>query len=88
MSDIPELSLKFGDLCRAKCGAPARYVRAGICLYVSSMMGVDLCPDEACPARGDEKDRVLPSDDGLQGFSVGYTRGRWAYAKEIEAKKA
>lgn len=64
--------LKHGDVCRAKCGAPARYWREGICLFISSMSN-DLCSDEAVMSQGGEEEFPLPTNQHLEGFSVGWT---------------
>lgn len=39
----------FGDYCRAKCTAPARFIGDGLCLYVSCQSN-DFFIDEVDPA--------------------------------------
>ena len=51
----------IGDICRAKCSAPARYLGGGKCLFVSSMCNA-LCVDDARPATGGESALPLPTD--------------------------
>lgn len=53
-----------GDVCRAKCGAPARYVGFGVALYVSAMCN-DLSADDAKPAKGGETRLPLPENDAV-----------------------
>ncbi len=77
--------MRLGDICRAKCTAPARYVDKGLCLYVSAQDN-EIMMDKAAPAKGGEKRLPLPSDEMLQGawaallhvrvhFSTGETDG-------------
>lgn len=57
--------MRFGDTCRALCGAPARYVGFGICAYVSGQSNcVHLNP--AIPACGGEDHLPLPMDKTLR----------------------
>ena len=58
-------SLKWGDQCRAKCGAPARYIGNGRCLFVSASCN-DLCKDDAAPPKGNEHEFPLPDDYDLR----------------------
>ncbi len=51
----------IGDVCRAKCSAPARYIGGGKCLFVSSMCN-GLSTDDARPATGGEERFPLPTD--------------------------
>jgi hypothetical protein len=60
---------KFGDICRAKCGAQARYLRDGKCLFVCAMDN-DLSVDDAVPAAGGEEKFPLPSDEHLEGANA------------------
>ena len=60
--------MQFGDLCRAKCSAPARYLGHGRCLFVSAMCN-DLMDDEARPATGGEDRYPLPTHDDLMDFA-------------------
>lgn len=62
--------LEFGDLCRAKCGAPARYIGYGKALYVSSTTN-ELVIDDADTVLYDEGsgqacDLPLPDDRSLR----------------------
>ena len=63
--------LKWGDYCRAKCSAPARYVGNGKCVYVSAMCN-DLSHDDAAPAKGDEDTWPQADDDDLRAYCVRY----------------
>ncbi len=56
---------QLGDICRAKCSAPARYLADERCLYVSAMCN-ELSEDEACPATGGEERFPLPSWEDLR----------------------
>lgn len=56
--------MKPGDICRAKCSAPARYLMKGKCLFISAMCN-DLMTDDAVPATGGEERFPLPSDADL-----------------------
>ena len=55
MSDI-----NFAEACRARCGAPARFIGDGLCLFISAMSN-DLCVDMALPAIGGELSLPLPT---------------------------
>ena len=57
--------MKLGDICRAACTAPARYLADGKCLFVSAMCN-DLCIDKAAPPMGGEDKMPLPSDEELR----------------------
>jgi len=61
--------LKTGDICRARCTAPARYLQDGLCLFVSAQDN-DLGIDVAAPATGGEDRLPLPSDDHVEGARV------------------
>jgi len=52
--------MKFFQICRAKCTAPARYLRDGKCVFISAMCN-DIGIDEAVPATGGEKYLPLPT---------------------------
>ena len=56
--------MKRGDLCRAKCTAPARYLGGGKCVYVSAMDN-SLNIDDVEPPTGREGACPLPGDDDL-----------------------
>lgn len=56
--------LKFGDICRAKSGSPARYLQDGLCLFVSSMSN-DLIITKAAPKQKGEEQFPLPDDTDL-----------------------
>lgn len=43
--------MNLGDYCRAKCGAPARYVADGFCLFVSAQDN-ELCLDRVGVGKG------------------------------------
>ena len=58
--------MNHGDICRARCGAPARYLKDGRCLYISAQDN-DLGVDWAKEATGGEERLPLPSDDMLEG---------------------
>jgi hypothetical protein len=62
---------KFGDVCRAKCTAPARYFGYGLCLYISSSCN-DLCIDAAEQTFSDEETLPLPTDRELESCERGY----------------
>jgi hypothetical protein len=64
------MEIKIGDVCRAKCTAPARYVGDGQCLFVSAQDN-SLNLDDARPAKGGEENLPLPSDRELEAFRVG-----------------
>lgn len=59
-----EDTIKFGDTCRARSGAPARYLQDGWCLFVSCMSN-DLCITKAAPKEGREEEFPLPDDEDL-----------------------
>lgn len=59
--------MKTGDLCRAKCSAPARYLGDGRCLFVSACDN-SLMEDDAIPAVGGEERLPLPTDEELQAW--------------------
>ena len=63
---ITVAKLKHGDICRAKCTAPARYLRDGKCMYICCQDN-DLSIDDALPPKGGEERFPLPSDDHLEG---------------------
>ena len=58
--------MKFGDICRASCGAPARYLKEGRCLFICSSNN-DLSIDRAIDPTGGEEQFPLPSDEMLEG---------------------
>jgi hypothetical protein len=58
--------MKHGDLCRARCTAPARYLAAGKCMFVSAMCN-ELALAAAVPATGGEERFPLPSDEEMAG---------------------
>lgn len=67
--------MKRGDVCRARCTAPARYLGGGMCVFVSAMCNeVEL--DEAKPATGDEERFPLPSDADLDRMEMLILQGR------------
>ena len=62
---------KFGQPCRSKCGASARYFGDGMCLFISGQghdfyigTAVQSCVTEGVP---------LPSDDALRGARAAYS---------------
>jgi hypothetical protein len=61
--------MQFGQFCRAKCSAPARYIALGKCLYVSAQDN-SLCVDDARPAVGGEDRLPHPSDDDLHEAGI------------------
>ena len=52
--------MKFGEMCRTKQGAPARYIGNGKALYVSAMDN-DLVVSDAINRSGGEENFPLPS---------------------------
>ena len=58
-------ALNFGDCCRARCSAPARYLSQGLCMYVSAMCN-DFGIDQAELPTGGEERFPLPSWDALR----------------------
>jgi hypothetical protein len=66
--------MKFGDYCRSRGGAPARYVGRGFCLYVSAMTN-DLMIDKAAPADGSEWQFPMPTDRECCAASSGLHAG-------------
>lgn len=67
-------SLKWGDVCRAKCSAPARYIGNGKCIYISSM-GNERGVDDAEPPRGGEETFPLVDDGELKELTERVQRG-------------
>lgn len=63
-------NLSFGDICRARCTAPARYLGNGKCLFVSAMCN-ELCIDDAASPTGEESNFPLPTDDELRAALEG-----------------
>ena len=61
--------LKIGDICRAKCTAPARYIGNGRCLYVSATTN-DIGEDNAQPATGGENNLPLVSDKEIEAWNT------------------
>ena len=61
------LPMEFGDVCRARCTAPARYIKDGVCGYISSMCN-DLCCDIAESPTGGEMELPFPSDAQLRAL--------------------
>ncbi len=58
----------FGDVVRAKCGAVARYINFGKCLYVSSMCN-ELCVDYVDMEADWKNDNLhLPDDKEMERF--------------------
>lgn len=66
--------MKFGDVCRARCSAPARYIGSGKALFVSAMDN-DLGINDAIEPIGGEERLPLPSDDALKGAAIGLSLG-------------
>jgi hypothetical protein len=62
---------KFGDIVRAKCTAPARYIDDGLCMVVSSMSN-QLFVDEVKEHWQSEehKDPIVPTDQELLGANA------------------
>jgi hypothetical protein len=57
--------MRFGDTCRAKNGAPARFIGYGFCMYVSAQSNcVHIA--EAVPSTGGEERLPLPMDKTLR----------------------
>lgn len=56
--------MERGDICRARCSAPARYLGQGKCVFISAM-GNEVEMDEARPPGGGEERFPLPSDADL-----------------------
>lgn len=59
--------MEYGQVCRARCKAPARYLANGKCLFLSAMDN-SLNVDVALPATGDEDSFPLPTDDALRRY--------------------
>lgn len=68
------MTLYIGDVCRAGCGAPARYSGNGTCLFISCQDN-DLCMDLALPPTGGEEKFPLPLDSEIKAFIFGYDGG-------------
>ncbi len=65
---------KFGDICLAKCTAPARYFGHGKCLYISCSDN-DLGIDDAESLYKNEHNFPLPTDELLSAANVGFYSG-------------
>jgi hypothetical protein len=68
--------LQFGDVCRAKCTAPARYFGYGKCLYISAQDN-DFGVDDALPPLGNEIEFPLCCDEALHAASVAFCYGMY-----------
>ena len=66
--------MKRGDVCRARCTAPARYLGEGKCVYVSAMCN-EVEMDEARTPQGDEERFPLPSDADLDRMEREMAKG-------------
>ena len=63
-------AVKFGDVVRAKCGAPARAISDTECLFVSSMCN-DLSVDSInFDVSWDSNNLPLPTDKDLEGYKT------------------
>lgn len=58
--------MKLGDVCRAKCTAPARYLKDGRCLFIPVLDPNEFQEDDAIPPKGGEERFPLPTDEELQ----------------------
>lgn len=66
---------KFGDVCRARCTAPARYFGDGFCLYISAQDNeLGIC--KACARVDAEENIPLLYERELAVCACGYLRGR------------
>jgi hypothetical protein len=68
--------MRPGDVCRARCTAPARYLAEDLCLYVSAMSN-DLSVDVAEEQSVVFANPVLPSDEAVAG-ALAVMRSAWA----------
>lgn len=66
--------MRRGDVCRARCTAPARYLGNGQCVFVSAM-GNEVEMDEARPPEGGEERFPLPSDADLERMEREISQG-------------
>lgn len=70
------LSPKYGDIARAKCSAPGRYLGSGLVLYVSAQdndLFVDVWDENGEPIT---QDFPMPGDDALIAANAGLRYGR------------
>lgn len=67
--------MRFGDVCRASCSAPARYLNDGLCVWISCMSN-DVMVTEAAEATGGEARFPLPTDEMLHAAGAGVRAGR------------
>lgn len=85
---VPAMRWWIGDVCRAKCTAPARYIGdlngVPYCLFISAMCN-DMCADEARPATGGESGLPLPTSRDVDVASVALTTARMALRREASA---
>jgi hypothetical protein len=65
---MKERKLKMGDLCRARCGAPARSLGNGRCLFIPVLDSKMLQEDEERPPDGTELDFPLPLMKELEAW--------------------
>ena len=65
-------NFKFGQTCRAKCGAAARYFGDGMCLFFAGQ-GDEFYIGTAVPSCGTDGSLPLPSDDALRGARAAYS---------------
>ena len=84
-------NLAFGDLCRARCSAPARYLGEGLCLFVSAQDN-DLCVDHVSdkPYVGElplPTDRELCAAAEMRRFIQSEERLDRRLARTIEAAR-
>lgn len=77
--------MQYGDICRAACGAHARYMCDGLCLYRSSMTN-EFFVDYAKSPTGTEGSLPLPSDDALDAAMAGYRVLRYALKPPLDTR--